>query len=330
MDERGIEVLLYGVGAIGSFYAYILQKSNNVRLSVVARSNHEAIRSNGILIKSENHGEHLFRPMHVLRKPNEAGHTFDFVVCCNKATDLEGTAKELADVVEDEKTVIVILQNGVGNEDPFHRAFPGNTILSAAVWTRSTQYAPGTIRQESAEGTDIGIYLPPGSVTWTPTQQDDLTRFIVLLEYGKSPFTVYDNIQTQRWKKVIWNCAWNPLTALTACTTQEWLTSSDLAVSLSRRVMNEAIDVARAAGVPGIEHDLVDEFMEKINILPGLYASMYYDTVNGSSMEVEVILGTPVRKARELGVSTPTLDILYAMVKAVDMRMKIVRNSIDA
>ncbi|RMD40974.1 hypothetical protein DV735_g4171, partial [Chaetothyriales sp. CBS 134920] len=322
MAEKKIEVLLYGLGAIGSFYAYIFQKSSEVRLSVVARSNYEAVASNGLLIKSENHGEHLVRPAAVLRKASEAGHTFDFIVCCNKATDLDQTAKDLTDVVEKGKTVIVLFQNGVGNEDPFHRAFPGNTILSAAVWTRSAQDTPGTIVQQSVEGLEIGIFIPPGSATATPAQQDGLTRFNALLEYAKSPFTVCDHIQTQRWKKVIWNCAWNPLTALTGSNTQEWLNSSDLAVPMTRRVMDEAIDVARAAGVPDVDHDLVDELIKKINALPGLYASMYYDTVSGGAMEVEVILGTPVRKAKELGVSTPTLDILYALVKAIDIRVQ--------
>ncbi|RMZ84166.1 hypothetical protein DV738_g573, partial [Chaetothyriales sp. CBS 135597] len=322
MAEKKTEVLLYGLGAIGAFYAFIFQKSSEVRLSVVARSNYQAVASNGLLIKSENHGEHLVRPAAVLKKAGEAGHAFDFIVCCNKATDLEQTAEDLTDVVEEGRTVIVLFQNGVGNEDPFHRAFPGNTILSAAIWTRSAQETPGTIVQQSVEGLEIGIFIPPGSDAATPAQQDALARFNGLLEHGKSPFTVCEHIQTQRWKKVIWNCAWNPLTALTACDTQEWLKSSEMAVPMTRRVMDEAIDVARAAGVPDVDHDLVDELLKRINALPGLYASMYYDTVSGGAMEVEVILGNPVRKAKELGVSTPTLDILYALVKAIDIRMR--------
>ena len=132
MSEK-IEVLLYGLGAIGSFYAYILQKSDQVRLSVVARSNYNAVKSNGLTIKSENHGEHNFHPAAVLRSPTEAEHNFDFIVCCNKATNPEETPSQLAPVVEDGKTVIALMQNGVGNEDPLHRAFPKSTILSGVV-----------------------------------------------------------------------------------------------------------------------------------------------------------------------------------------------------
>lgn len=45
MPEKEIKVLLYGLGAIGSFYAFILSRNKNVVLDVVARSNYEAVKS---------------------------------------------------------------------------------------------------------------------------------------------------------------------------------------------------------------------------------------------------------------------------------------------
>jgi len=45
MSAREIKVLLYGLGAIGSFYAFILSRNKNIVLDVVARSNHEAVKS---------------------------------------------------------------------------------------------------------------------------------------------------------------------------------------------------------------------------------------------------------------------------------------------
>lgn len=48
--------------SIGSFYAFILSRVPGVRLSVVARSNYEPVKENGIIMKSDNHGEHVVRP----------------------------------------------------------------------------------------------------------------------------------------------------------------------------------------------------------------------------------------------------------------------------
>lgn len=127
-----VEVLLYGLGAIGSFYAFILQKNSRVRLSVCARSNYDAVKQNGVTIRSANHGEHNFEPAKILRSPEEAQQKYDYIVCVNKAVNTQSVIDQLAPVVG-EKTTIALMQNGVGNEDPFREAFPQCTILSGVV-----------------------------------------------------------------------------------------------------------------------------------------------------------------------------------------------------
>ena len=48
--------------SIGGFYAFVLSRNPNVRLTVVARSNYAAVSEHGIVMNSENHGEHTVRP----------------------------------------------------------------------------------------------------------------------------------------------------------------------------------------------------------------------------------------------------------------------------
>ncbi len=69
----------------------------------------------------------------VVKTPAEAGQTYDYIVCAHKAINQEAAAKQLAPAVEEGKTSIVIIQNGVGNEDPFRDAFPKSVILSCVV-----------------------------------------------------------------------------------------------------------------------------------------------------------------------------------------------------
>ena len=45
---------------------------------------------------------------------------------------------------------------------------------------------------------------------------------------------------------------------------------------------------------------------------------MLADVRGGRPLEVEVILGNPLKKARELGVDTPRLEVLYVLTKALD------------
>ena len=87
--------------------------------------------------------------------------------------------------------------------------------------------------------------------------------------------------------------------------------------------MREAIQVAHSIGVPDIEYSLVEEHITRMQELPGpVFTSMYYDSKANRAMEVEVILGTMVRKGREHGVEVPTLEMLYALLLAVDQRLE--------
>ena len=319
MDDK-IDILLFGLGAIGGFYAFILQRSPSVRLKVCARSQYDAIKANGLHIKSDRHGEHHFTPAAVLKLPADADRTFDYVICCNKAIDQAAVAESLRPVVEEGKTSIVILQNGVGNEEPFHAAFPRCPILSGVVWVGAVVKAPGVIEHFKSEHTTIGLFENPGVAL--AVQQAMLQRFTDFFKYGNHPFTVKENIQTARWEKVIWNIAWNALTTLTGCDTETWLHSSPEAMSTTKRLMGEAVDVAKACGVPEIEHTLVDTLIEEVLKLGKIYSSMYQDSWAGRAMEVDVILGVPVRKGKEMGVALPTLEAVYALVKAVDLRME--------
>ncbi|KIW69396.1 hypothetical protein PV04_05275 [Phialophora macrospora] len=316
---QDINVMLYGLGAIGSFYAFILERTKRVRLTVVARSNYEAVKKNGLHIRSANHGDHVVHPAKVVKTPAEAGETYDYIVCAHKAINQESAAKQLAPAVDENKTCIVIIQNGVGNEDPFRDAFPKCTILSCVTWVGASQDSPGVVNHWKSEGTEIGIFPNPNLDA--ASERARLDEFSSLLREGKTPFSVEDNVQIQRWSKVIWNCAWNSLTTLTMLDTHSWLKSSPESMPMTRKLMQEVIEVARACAVP-IKDDLIDTLIDKILAMQPIGSSMQTDCKMGRPMEVEVILGTPVRKGRELNVSTPILEVLYTLLLAINTRMK--------
>lgn len=102
--------------------------------------------------------------------------------------------------------------------------------------------------------------------------------------------------------------------------THTWLKSSDDAMPLTRRLMTEVIDVARKCNVP-IDYDLIDKLIDKILAMPPIGSSMQTDCRNGNPMEVDIILGTPARKARELGLSAPTLETIYVILQGVNCRL---------
>ncbi|THX86090.1 2-dehydropantoate 2-reductase [Aureobasidium pullulans] len=303
-EPRKTKVLLYRLGAIGGFYAFILSRDSSVELSVVARSNLEVVKKNVSLFPDILESS-LMRSV-VLSCPHKIATTYDYIICAHKAISPGLDPNDFRSVANMD-TTFVILQNGVGNEEPFRNAFPYCSIVSCVIWVGATQDSPGVIRHTASEHTDIGLY--PNPRLEAEVEETRLEGFAAMLRAGGTPYTISDDIQVKRWEKVVWN------------DTQQWLSSSKESVSVTKRLMREVIGVARRSGV-ALEYGLVDILMERIQGMPGIESSMQVDAREGRRLEVDVILGTPMRKAREYGMDVPTLATVYALTVAVDMRIK--------
>ncbi|KAJ8125240.1 hypothetical protein O1611_g8399 [Lasiodiplodia mahajangana] len=310
-----LDVMVYGLGAIGSFYAFILNRVEHVRLTVVARSNYNAVKNNGFTITSENHGRYTVVPYQVVKSPADAQSTFDYIVCAHKAINQASIPEQLAPVVDPKKTTIVIIQNGVGNEEPFRQAFPGASILSCVTWVGARQVEPGIIFHTKSEDMQIGLF--PNRSVEEALEKERLHRFASLLTQGKTVFQIVPNIQVQRWEKVVWNAAWNSLTTLTMLDTHSWLASSPGATPLTRKLMHEVINIAQKCDVP-LQHSLVDHMMDKILNMHTIGSSMQVDAKNQRPMEVEIILGYPVRRGNELALDIPILETIYVILTGMN------------
>jgi ketopantoate reductase len=108
-------------------------------------------------------------------------------------------------------------------------------------------------------------------------------------------------------------------TTLTGVDTQSWLSSPE-AVEMTKRLMLEVISVGQRCGVP-LKDELVSVLLERIMGLPGIYSSMYVDAKEGRHIEIDVILGYPMKRAKDFGMDVPILATLYALLKAVDGRL---------
>lgn len=58
---------------------------------------------------------------------------YSYVVCSNKAVTVSPSVSEQIAPVVSENTTIVLIQNGIGNEEEFRERFPNNVICSGVV-----------------------------------------------------------------------------------------------------------------------------------------------------------------------------------------------------
>jgi ketopantoate reductase len=67
---------------------------------------------------------------------------------------------------------------------------------------------------------------------------------------------------------------------------------------------------------------LIDELINKILKMPGIHSSMHADRVAGRQMEVDIILGTPLKKAREFGMKVPIMETIYTLLTELNVYLK--------
>ena len=68
------------------------------------------------------------------------------------------------------------------------------------------------------------------------------------------------------------------------------------------------------------EPEIVQRMFMLTDTMGDYHTSMAIDYVLARPLEVEMILGNPLRRAGELGIAAPTVAALYALVRAADRR----------
>lgn len=311
---------MFGAGGVGAIYAYFLF-NGGAEVTAVCRSNYEAVRENGFHIDSEIFGKVHFKPG-VARNAAEASGQWDFILICSKASASPNATADLIKPAVSPSTAIVLAQNGIGIEDEYALAFPGNTVISGVVYLPTTQVRPGYIEMLKLERFEIGTY--PYDAPAEAKQK--ALQFQRLFHAGGATCEVHEDIQTKRWEKVMINASWNPVCALTKLNDANYLRSSPLAEAMAKEVAMEVVAVANAKGYSNLTEAVVEHHLDRPRSrlqTGGKEPSMLTDVRFGRSIEVEAILGNTVRIAREVNVVTPRLDLLYALAKGLDYSIRL-------
>ncbi|KAK0658422.1 putative 2-dehydropantoate 2-reductase [Lasiodiplodia hormozganensis] len=314
--RKPIDILIFGTGAVGSTIGWRLAQNANARLSVVCRSNYDAVKQKGIQLTTKMWGNGTFIPYRVVRSPREASDmSFDYVVCANKVTPSDGLSfiKELAPAVS-ERTSLISAQNGVGVEAPLRQAFRNNTILSAICYISCLQPAPGIIQQVSnirPHAFHVGIYDPREDGGSAETR---LKNFVAL----DDRFKQIGDAQVERWTKQIFNGAWNPMAAISGLETHPLLESPYL--QTVQQLAKEMYEVAVKQGI-SLASDLPAKTIEFARNNPSLAPSMLQDARVNRPMEIESLCGNICRQADKIGVPVPTIKLVYHTLLGMNRQM---------
>jgi 2-dehydropantoate 2-reductase len=324
-----IHILIVGAGAVGAFYASRLALVPSTQVSVICRSNYSAVHSNGFSVSSPKYGSYTFTPHHTFANPRQAIDSkirWDYLVVSTKALPDMSDDSQILEGLVGRGTAIVLVQNGLGVEEPYLKRFPSAIILSAVTIVSAAQTSPGVIKHNRWTRISVGPYLP-GSTSSTGNNEKEREaiesnrRFVQLLKDGEikdAEEYSHSKLQMVRWHKIAINASMNPSAVLSNGSTNNTMSRDPELYIHLKGVMDEILTTApKVLGTP-----LPKEFATSEAILKstqkntsGSKPSMLLDWEQGKQMELEVILGNPIWIAREKGLEMPRLQTLYALLR---------------
>jgi 2-dehydropantoate 2-reductase len=299
-------VAVVGAGAVGCYYGGMLARAG-VPVTLIGRAAHvEAMKRDGLRLSSAAFDEHV---------RVEAGTDIaavagaDLVLVCVKSTDTDATGAELAPHLAPDARVLS-LQNGVDNA-PRLQAVLRRPVAPAVVYVASEMGGPGHVRHlgrgELVIPADLGA--APG-----PAAGD----VVALFARAGVPVELSDNVVGALWGKLLLNCGYNAISAITDVPYGRMVTLPGIAQTVHDAVV-ECLAVAHALEI-AIPGDVFAAVARIAASMPGQVSSTCQDLRRGKPTEIDHLNGTIVREGERLGIPVPLNRALHALVKALETK----------
>ena len=297
-----MKIAVVGAGAIGCYFGGLLAGVGHA-VTLIGRAPHiDAIRRDGLRLQSADFDRRV--PVATSETPDGVRDA-EIILCCVKRPDTVAAAKAMAPFLRPD-AVVVSLQNGVDNRDVLCANLPdGVEVIPAAVYAAVAMAGAGHVR-----------HLGGGQVTLGTSASSD--RVAVLLTETGASVDMSTNIDAVLWTKLIINCAFNALSAITAAPYGVLIQSEGIEAVL-RDVVDECLAVAARAGV-AVGNDVWARVMRIPTAMPDQLSSTAQDLRRGRRSEIDHLNGFIVARGADLGVATPVNRTLWVLVKAAEAR----------
>jgi 2-dehydropantoate 2-reductase len=238
-----------GAGAIGSVIGGMLAR-NGHRVTLVGRKPHmDAIMKDGLHI-SGIWGDYTVRDLNaVTEPPNEHQ---DIVFLTVKSFDTARAAMEAVPMVG-QNTVVVSIQNGLGNIEALVGTFGKDKIIGGMAIFGAVLPEPGNVKV-TVIASETLVGEPDGFLT---SRVKDIAD---MLDIAGIPAKASDSIMRDIWHKALYNIALNPLSAIFGVSYGE-IADNPHTRWLVKQMISEAFQVASISG-QSLGIDTADEYIE--------------------------------------------------------------------
>ena len=299
-----MKIAVMGAGAVGSYYGALLARAGH-HVTLIARPAHvEAIAQAGGLWLHTSAGSECI----ALHASSEASAVrgAQWVLFCVKSTDTDSAGHAMATHL-DAAAVVLSLQNGVDNAERL-QAILGRPVLASVVYVASSMAAPGQVRHHGRG--DLVLAAGPASAAIASALRD-----------AGIPTEISDNVAGALWAKLVLNCAYNPLSAISRLPYGAIVGHPDLDVAqVMTDIVRECQAVAQARGV-ALPADILATTLALAQTMPQQFSSTAQDLAHGKRSEIDHLNGFIVRQGAALGIATPVNRLLHTLVRLLEQHL---------
>lgn len=301
-----MRIAIVGAGAVGGYYGALMARAG-ADVSFVARGAHrDAIRANGLRIIGVQ-GDFTVR-VAAEDDPTKIG-PVDAVIIAVKTYD-NSSAFPLVKALMHERTVVLTLQNGVDSAEDLARVVGEAAVIAGPTYIATAIDAPGVIRQTGSHRRIVfGEVFNPGAHVSPRVRA--LADLMLTADIHAEPVA---DARIPLWEKFIYLA---PFAAFTGAARLPigaiW--GDEISRDAFMDAVREVERVARASGI-NVAEDVVEKIATYTAGIPAsTRSSLLIDLSVGKRIEVESLPGSVVRRGSAVGVETPMMRSLYAVLR---------------
>ena len=299
-------VLICGLGAIGSIYANILQEQVNLKI-LVDEKRFERYRNNPLIFNGkELHFDYIL--------PSYPNFKADLIIIATKYDGLLDAIKNIENFICND-TIVMSLLNGVTSEEFIAQKYGYDKILYSYFIGHSSVRNGRSITHD---GTNTIVF---GS----PNPNKNLIRVKEFFDKTSIHYEIPEDIIYSIWLKYMLNVSCNQISAIKKYTFGDILNNKKC-MELVINVMKEVQTLAKAEGVKNTENMLNDASKALNTMNPDGKTSMLQDILAGRKTEVEIFAGTVVELGKKHKIPTPLNDYLKIYIELLEWKKPIPYN----
>jgi 2-dehydropantoate 2-reductase len=297
-----MRIAIVGAGALGLYYGALLQRSGE-DVHFLLRRDYDAVSQAGLKVFSIN-GDFTLPQVQAYRRSDEIG-PVDLVLVGLKtfANDLYA---ELITPLVGERTQILTLQNGLGNEEALSALFGGERIIGGVAFLCSNRGAPGEVHHLGEGRITLGEYQG--------VDRERLDRLVAIFTKAGVDCRAANDLKRARWEKLVWNIPFNGLSALLQQPVNLLVTPGPCR-QLVRELMLEVIAAANAQDLTSpIAESYAEKMLEFTDTMGAYKPSMQLDREAGRQLEMAAIFAAPLAFGRKKGIAMPRVEMLATLL----------------